>query len=955
MNAEGDEEERQSLVRRLVLNAIEDGSTVEDVCRDHPRLVIDVRRQWERMRLVEGQLDALFSPSAAEDGDDPAPVEEVLPQVPGYEIECLLGRGGMGAVYKARHVSLNRTVAIKIPLAGALATPMERQRHQREARAIAALEHPNIITVYDVGEVESRPFFTMEFVDGQHLGAHLAGRPQPAREAASLVATLADAVHRAHLAGILHRDLKPANVLIARDGTPKITDFGLSRHVGGDATATVSGFQFGTPSYMAPEQASGLSSAQSSSVDTYALGAILYEMLTGRPPFRGESALETVRQVVEEEPAPPSHLNPRVPRDLETVCMTCLRKEPQRRYPSADALAKDLRRFLDGEPIQARAVGSLERVVRWGRRHPARAALVAVIVCALLAGVGVGFWVQHVQNVRDGEAALREGRARQAIETAVALSNELRTNERWIEARHVLDDAHAHVPEAHSDDLARLLADADEHLGAAQELDEIRRRYPECNENGFDYRPAAEAYARTFARLGFGDDVQLETAARAVSSSPLREQLLIALDNAAFVARAFNHRPGVDRPLAIARAADPDPWRDRFRRTATWVDRAALVALCDEARSSARAPPAHQIVIAGVLLGGLGASDEAIAILRDAHERDPIDFWVNLELGNALARAGRHADASQYFRSAVTIHPQNSGAWGSLGVQLDHIGSREEAIFAGRQAIALSPRLLQARINHISYLRKAGRLDEAEQAVGRAIEDLPERRPVFDPLRVDVRWDRARRFATKGEWSLALSEARSVLPNGPDDAEFWFELAALGLLAGDHDAFDRARVAVVERARATALRGFLVARTVTLATAPAELVDAVASSTDAELRGSSAFWALRQRGAILCRTGRCADAIPLFEASLAANTSAGCALLSWLWLAIANHHLGRADDAERWRATASAWLDRFTESMPENARALGLHLHDWLEARVLRREIDLWLIDGVTSESRESR
>ncbi|HEX6884336.1 MAG TPA: serine/threonine-protein kinase [Planctomycetota bacterium] len=884
-----------------------------------------------------------------------APEDDALPRIPGYEIESLLGRGGMGVVYRARHVSLDRTVAIKIPLAGALATATERQRHRREARAVAALKHPNIITVYDVGEFEGRPYFTMEFIEGQHLGAFLASTPQPAREAAALVATLADAVHRAHQAGIIHRDLKPANVLLAPDGTPKITDFGLSRHVGGDATLTVSGFQFGTPSYMAPEQASGPSGVQSSSVDTYALGSILYEMLTGRPPFRGESAVETVRQVLEEEPAPPSRLNPRVPRDLETICLTCLRKEAQRRYPSADALAQDLRRFLGGEPIQARPVGSLERLYRWGRRHPARATLVGGGACALVAALGVAFWMLHIQNARAGEVALREGRARQAIETAVSLANDLRRSGRWVEARHVLDDARAYVTEANSDDLARGLADADEYLTAAQELDEIRRRYPDCNEHGFDYRPAAEAYARSFTRLGLGEGVPLETAARAVDESPIREQILIALDNAAFVARAFNHLSGMDRPLAIARTADPDPWRDRFRQPAAWFDRDTLVALCDEAGSSPRPPPAHQIVIAGVLLSGLGASDKAIEILRHAHELDPVDFWVNLELGNALALAGRPADAAQYFRAAVTIQPQNSGPWASLGIQLDRIGSREEAIVAVRNATELNPRLVPAWRNHIAYLRSAGWFDEAEAAVSRAIEENPAQRDHFDQLRVSVCWDRARHSATSGEWLRALNEYRSVLPNGPDDAEFWFELAAVGLLVGERDAYQRTRDSMLEWARPTALRGFLVARAVTLTPAPAERVEAAVASSDAELRGSSTFWSLRQQGALLCRAGRHAEAVSLFEKSIASNPSAGRAVLSWLWLTIAYHHLGRGEDAARWHATAVAWLDAFGDGMPDSASVPGLHLHDWLEAQVLRQEADALLSAGKPGGGGASR
>src|SRR5262245_41154422 len=281
--------DQEQTIRRLAREMIESGRTVEEVCSEHPDLLMDVRCLWRRVLAVTEQIDAIFPSADAGSGREAAtPPDLTLPQIPGFDLQSILGYGGMGIVYKARHVSLNRTVAIKVPLAGAFATASERQRHMREAQAVAALGHPNIVNVYDVGEFEGRPYFTMEFIDGQHLGARLSNTPQPGREAAALVATLADAIHCAHQAGIIHCDLKPANVLLGPDGTPKITDFGLARHFGGDATRTVAGWQFGTPSYMAPEQAVG-HGAVGPAADVYALGAILYELLTGRPPFRAET------------------------------------------------------------------------------------------------------------------------------------------------------------------------------------------------------------------------------------------------------------------------------------------------------------------------------------------------------------------------------------------------------------------------------------------------------------------------------------------------------------------------------------------------------------------------------------------------------------------------------------------------------------------------------------------
>ena len=281
----------------LLEEMLDSGRTPEEVCRDCPELLPEVRRRWKAFRLVDGSLAALFPDPETPPGADaivavPHPAE--LPQVPGYRVEALLGRGGMGVVYRAWHLRLNRAVALKMLLAGPCARPEELERFLREAEAVAGLRHPNIVQVYDVGDVDGRPYFTMEFVEGGNLAEQIQGVPQPARQAAALVATLAEAIHAAHQSGIVHRDLKPANILLTADGTPKVTDFGLARRLEGDGGLTLSGVPVGTPSYMAPEQARGEKAAIGPATDVYALGAILYELLTGRPPFRAESATATL-------------------------------------------------------------------------------------------------------------------------------------------------------------------------------------------------------------------------------------------------------------------------------------------------------------------------------------------------------------------------------------------------------------------------------------------------------------------------------------------------------------------------------------------------------------------------------------------------------------------------------------------------------------------------------------
>jgi WD40 repeat protein len=314
-----------------------------------------------------------------------------LPVVAGYEMLGLLGRGGMGVVYKARHLALKRTVALKMILAGGHAGEHERARFRAEAEAVARLQHPGIVQIHEVGEHDGHPFCALEFIDGGSLAQKLDGNSLPAREAARLVEALARAMHLAHSRNVVHRDLKPANVLLTADGTPKVTDFGLARQLDSDSGQTQTGAVMGTPSYMAPEQASGRTHEAGPAADVYALGAILYECLTGQPPFKGATLLETLEQVRTREPVPPSRLQAKMPQDLETICLKCLSKEPEKRYSSAESLAEDLRRYLAGEPIAARPVSSWERARKWAYRHPAVAALwmVGAVTAAALVVVGI--------------------------------------------------------------------------------------------------------------------------------------------------------------------------------------------------------------------------------------------------------------------------------------------------------------------------------------------------------------------------------------------------------------------------------------------------------------------------------------------------------------------------------------------------------------------------------------
>jgi eukaryotic-like serine/threonine-protein kinase len=345
-----------------------------------------------------------------------------------YELLEEIARGGMGVVYKARQVSLNRVVALKLILAGTYASEAAIQRFKAEAEAAASLDHPNILPIHEIGDHEGHQFFSMKLVSGGNLGDTIGALKTRPREAAALLETLARAVHFAHQRGILHRDLKPANVLIAEDGTLYVSDFGLAKKVGGDDGGTRTGAVVGTPAYMAPEQARG-AKGLTIAVDVYSLGAILYEAITGRPPFRGDTVLDTLRLVTDTEPAHPQSVFPAADRDLSVLALKCLEKDPVRRYPSAEALADELKRWLNGEPIEARPATPIERTRKWVRRNPLVAALAGMAAVGVVGLLGflvlaLGLAAEAIQGQADAQKARNDAvEAQQATDAAKDLSD----------------------------------------------------------------------------------------------------------------------------------------------------------------------------------------------------------------------------------------------------------------------------------------------------------------------------------------------------------------------------------------------------------------------------------------------------------------------------------------------------------------------------------------------------
>jgi serine/threonine protein kinase/Flp pilus assembly protein TadD len=410
---------------------------------------------------------------------------------PEYEILSELGRGGMGIVYKARHRRLNRLVALKMIRGGMHADDIQITRFKIEAEAVAALRHPNILQIYDIGESDGLPYVALELLEGGSLADRLRGTSLPPRKAAEWMVPMALAMDAAHRAGIVHRDLKSVNVLFTADEIPKITDFGLAKRLELDEGHTQTGQVMGTPSYMAPEQARGDTKSVGPPADIYALGAILYEMLTGRPPFKGVSAMETVKQVIEVEPVAPSRVQFRIPRDLETICMKCLQKEPRKRYATAREMADDLNRFLHGEPIRARRTPPVERAIKWARRHPTATTFLTMSILAAVSGLvyGVSYWnnlrrherlaAQHLELVREETGSdlvgVQEARSRNDLNTArviLARRQSLLALEKNPRLVNLLDLTKRMLGEVEKS------LDAEHvRLAAQQARDEVQRRY----------------------------------------------------------------------------------------------------------------------------------------------------------------------------------------------------------------------------------------------------------------------------------------------------------------------------------------------------------------------------------------------------------------------------------------------------------------------------------------------
>jgi eukaryotic-like serine/threonine-protein kinase len=645
-----------------------------------PALLSAFEALIERQKKLYARLELVATAAAKPLGVDASP-----PAFPGYEVLSLIGRGGMGVVFTARDEKLGRIVALKTIAEGQHASSDQRARFQAEAEAVARLSHPNIITIHAIGEHGGRPYFSLEYAEGGSLADRLARGPMASRQAAAMVETLARAVHVAHQAGIVHRDLKPSNVLFMADGSPKVSDFGLAKLVGGDSGRTLSGQVMGSPSYMAPEQAEGHSKQVGPAADGYALGAILYQALTGRPPFLGESQLETLKLVTTTEVVPPRRLRPDVPRNLETICLKCLSKEPRNRYAGAEHLADDLRRFLEGRPIVARPVGPIERLWRWCRRNPWVAAFVAALVLGLIESTREAVRATVAERAaKTAEAATREQRDR-----AMRSESEVRKTLGFV------DKANAELARSRASVQARydLAVDAIRtfHTGVSEDFLLKQEPFKELRDRLL--KSASDFYGKLVALLGRESD---PVSRRALASANFEVAELTAK-----VGQLEDSLAAHRNALAVREALASEPGAGIEATTDIGRSLAAIGKLLESTGKTGEAMDAYRR--AERLLAGLAGTDSAAALVPTR----AVLAACRSQLGGLLYKIGRPADSLSILRQARADQEELAGAPGAkdparnelattifrIGLILEETGKVRESETEFRAAVAIQRQL----------------------------------------------------------------------------------------------------------------------------------------------------------------------------------------------------------------------------------------------------------------------
>jgi serine/threonine-protein kinase len=731
------------------------------------------------------------------------------PSVPGYDLLGILGSGGMGVVYKARQLSLGRLVALKMMRPEDGTDPALLARFQIEAEAVAQLHHPGIVQVHEIGQCEGRPFLCLEFVSGQTLADWIDGKPRDPRTVADLVLQMAEALHHAHGHGIIHRDMKPANVLLDEMSRPRITDFGIAHLLAGNSRGlTRNGELLGTPAYMAPEQAGG--GTISTATDVYALGVILYEMLTGRPPFVAPTGLQTIEMVLAAEPVPLRKLQPGVPPDLETITLKCLAKEPRHRYADAQALADDLRRWLDSKPILARPITRVQRLARWCVRNPGTAALTAALTATVVGLAILGsIWYRSAQEQRM-EEALRNERVRServASEKALLADLEqIRTGlheEDWNAAREALGHAEGILQRGDISGGPYRLDSYRQALDLVAQFERVQARLGRAHNDKFDlpgsdagYRAALEPVGVTLNRAI--DDCWVHT----LQTSPVRREIIRAIDSWAVLRVQLNDAPGCYWLLTLNNSLDDDPWQRDARQELLASDFGKLEDRSRQARGEKRTR--DQLRLLATLLQSTGHWDEAKRLLRIAQLHYPNDFVFNNTLGLMLMEARDRdswTEALGCFRAALAIRPASAGVQLNAGVMLWRLEQSVEALEAYRRAAELQPDFAAAHCNQGVMLDILQRPDEAAGCYVRAVDlGIANPLPYYNLALIRIRQGRLddvravltraaqRRVYHFGEMQkilgelirrhleeMALEERARILPLDPDNAHLLYD------------------------------------------------------------------------------------------------------------------------------------------------------------------------------------
>ncbi len=549
----------------------------------------------------------------------------------------------------------------------------------------------------------------MELIEGNTLARKLAGVPQPVSQAIAMTITLADAVQSAHQAGIVHRDLKPANILLTVEGTPKISDFGLAWRIEGADELTLAGTPIGTPSYMAPEQATARAGTVGPATDVYALGAVLYEMLTGRPPFKGESAAETQRQLLADDPVPPSKLNPRVARDLQTICMKCLQKDPRRRYASAAALADDLRRLQRGEPISARRTRAVERLAKWARRHPAVTTGLFSAFLFVVAVVAAACWAisQRTANNKVVEEQLRE---------VVRFQQQ----SAWKDADAALDRAALRLGSNGPAELNARLNGAFRDSELASRLDKISLDHAGSVGGVLNMARADAAYQQVFREFGIGTDAESpQTVAARIKSSSIRAALVAALYD-------WSLQPGASgrkwlQDVITLSDNERAGWRSTIRDPAMWNDVNALATFVASASLEDESVPFLLSVREQLKKG----RKDPTAFLKRVQFAHPQDFWANMALGDVLREQGKANEAIQFYQAAIAIRAFASLAHNNLGMALVSAGRRREAIPEFKRGLKNDPTAFPCTANLALALANEREFAEAIPMLIQCVTKVP--------------------------------------------------------------------------------------------------------------------------------------------------------------------------------------------------------------------------------------